>query len=90
MKLSMTEINETSKRILSWRVNDMTKIKLKCWIYYAESRIKNGNEPIDFDHFTSRFGKQIYLDYIEHNFIDCEDLGGKERAIEVVQKWFAY
>lgn len=70
------------------RINDMTKIKLKCWLYHSESRNKNGNPPFLFDNYVHALGKETYLDYIKFGLIDCEDLGGKEKAREVVENWF--
>lgn len=87
--MSINEVHEIAQRMLSRRVNEMTKIEVKCWVYHSESRIKNNNEPFRFDDYSHCLGKQTYLDYIKYNLIDCSDIGGKENAINTVEKWFA-
>ncbi|PLS19001.1 hypothetical protein CVD28_00950 [Bacillus sp. M6-12] len=71
------------------RINDMTKIKLKCWLYHSESRNKNGNPPFLFENYVHALGKETYLDYIKFGLINCDDIGGKEKANEIVMNWFA-
>lgn len=50
--MSIESVRKYAFQILSSRVNDMTKIEVKCWLYHSESRIKNGNEPFTFDNYS--------------------------------------
>lgn len=90
-KLTIEDVRKDVEKLLaaSNRVNDMTKIRAKCWLYHSESRTKNGNQPFTFNTYTHHLNKQIYLCYIEHDLIDCTDLGGKEKAIKIVEKWYS-
>lgn len=86
--MTIEEVNEVANNMLTRRTNDMTKIQCKCWVYHSKSRIKNGNEPFTFSNYIHGLGKDFYLEYINFGFIDCHDIGGKEKAIEIVEKWF--
>jgi hypothetical protein len=87
--MSINEVREIAENMLSSKTNDMTKIKIKCWLYHSESRTKNNNEPFTFDNYSHALGKQTYLDYIKFNLIDCNEIGGNEKAIQVVENWFS-
>ena len=87
-KLTVEDVYEAEKRLLSRRLNDMAKIQVKCWVYHSVSRIKNGNEPFTLDNFNYKLGMGTFLDYINSDLINCEDLGGKEKACKIVQDWF--
>jgi len=69
-------------------VNKMTKIKLKCWMYYTKSRANNKHTSIPFDMYTYRLPPSHYIEFIYYGSIDCEDLGGKEAAIKIVETWY--
>lgn len=86
--LTVEEIHNVANRMLSRNLNDMMKIQMKCWVYHSVNRIKNGNEPFTLDNFNYKLGMDTFLDYINLGLIDCDDLGGKEKAIEVIKKWF--
>lgn len=86
--MTINEVDETVAKMLQSKTNTMMKIKIKCWEYHSKSRIKNGNEPYTFNEYNHAQGKQLYLDYIDYNFIDCDDIGGKDKAIEAVNHWF--
>lgn len=86
--MNMDKVYKTVKDMTSQRTNDMTKIQCKCWTSHSESRVKNGNKPFEFSNFIHGLGKDFYLDYIKLDLIDCDDLGGKEKAIAVVGHWF--
>jgi hypothetical protein len=88
LKMDIKDVYKTVDTLLSRKTNDMTKIKIKCWVYHSKSRLKNGNEPFEFNDYIHGLGKDFYLEYIDFGFIDCDDLGGKDKAIEVVKKWF--
>ena len=88
-KMTLDEVKKTVSDMLSRRTNEMTKIQCKCWLYHSTSRTKNGNEPFKFDNYIHGLGKDFYFDYIRFNLIDCDDLGGKEKAMAVVEKWFS-
>ena len=81
-------VRKYAMEILSSRVNDMTKIEVKCWLYHSESRIKNGNEPFTFDNYSHCLGVAVLLDHIKFDLIDVTDLGGKDKAIEIVKRWY--
>lgn len=87
--MTIDTVYQTVYYKLSRNINSMTKIQLKCWVYHSESRVKNGNDPFKFDDYIHRLGKDFYLDYIHFDFIDCEEFGGKDNAIEIVNRWFA-
>ena len=72
------------------KANPIYKLELKAWLYHSESRHKNGNPPFRFEHYTHALGKQTLLDYIEFNLIDCDDLGGKEKAKQIVINYYSY
>lgn len=88
-ELTIQSVREEFEQMNNGRhINDMTKIKLKCWLYHSESRNKNGNPPFLFSNYVHALGKQTYLEYIQFGLINCDDLGGKEKAKEVVENWF--
>jgi len=70
-------------------VNEMTKIKLKCWLQHSQSRVNNNNPPFEFETIARVLCKNDYLDRINYGMIDCNDLGGKEMAIEIVERWYS-
>ena len=86
--MTNADIDKIVEKMLSTKTNTMVKIKIKCWQWHSKSRIKNGNEPFTFENYNHSLGKQTYLDYIEMGFIDCDDLGGKDKAVEAVNHWF--
>lgn len=86
--MTIDEVLETAGNMLSRRTNDMTKIQCKCWVYHSKSRVKNGNEPFKFNDYIHGLGKDFYLEYIKFNFIDCDDIGGKDKAVAIVNRWF--
>lgn len=90
-KLTIEDVRKRAEGMLSnrRRINDMTVIKVKCWLYHSESRHKNGNEPFSFDNYVHHLGKETYLSHIEFDMIDCSDIGGKKRAIEIVNRWYS-
>lgn len=63
----------------------MTKIMLKAWSFHSESRHKNGNQPFTFDNYTHHMRDKDYLEQVELNIIDCEDIGGKEETIKYLR-----
>lgn len=68
--------------------HDLIKIQLKAWLYHAESRHKNGNPPFTFSNYTHAAGIHPYVDYIRFGLIDCEDIGGKEAAEQLVKNYY--
>lgn len=85
----ISDVQEEARSVLLSKTNDMTKIKIRCWLYHSESRAKNCNEPFTFKNYARSLGKKDYLDYIHYGLIDCQDIGGKEKAIQVVERWFS-
>lgn len=88
-ELTIEKVRTQFAEFYSERNNDMEKIKLKAWLYHSESRHKNGNPPFEYRNYTHADIKSTYLDYIRFDLIDCEDIGGKEKAIEIVERWYA-
>lgn len=88
MLKTANEVDQVADEMLLSRTNTMTKLKIKCWQWHSKSRLKNGNEPFTFNEYSHVLGKQTYLDYIEIGLIDCNDIGGKDKAIEAVNHWF--
>lgn len=87
--VTIEQVRESYQRRTSRRTNDMEKIRLKCWLYHSESRHKNGNPPFRYENYTCAEDKFLYLNHIQFDLIDCEEFGGKEKATEIVEKWFA-
>lgn len=88
-ELSIEEVRKEVEEMYNGRrIHPMEKIRLKAWLYHSESRHKNGNPPFQYDHYTHAVGKQLYLEYIQFGLIDCEDLGGKEKANEIVNNYY--
>lgn len=87
--MSIEKVRQQAEEMLSHRMNDYSKIKVKCWAYHSESRIRNGNEPFTFENYSHCLGKDVPLDYIKWDLIDVSDIGGKEKAIEVVNRWYS-
>lgn len=87
-ELTIEKVRKQFKDAYNKRNNAMGKIRLKAWLYHAESRHRNGNPPFSFSNYTHADDKHMYLDYIRFDLIDCSDIGGKEKANEVVEKWF--
>ena len=86
--MSIEEVRQQAEKMLSRRMNDYSKIEVKCWVYHSESRVRNGNEPFTFSNYSHCLGKDVPLDYIKWDLIDVSDIGGKEKAIEVVNRWY--
>lgn len=88
-KLTIEDVRESYQSMYnSVRIHPMEKIRLKAWLYHSESRNRNGNPPFQYEHYTHAVGKQLYLDYIEFGLIDCEDLGGKDKAISIISNYY--
>lgn len=66
--------------------NEITKLKMKCWLNHSESRHKNSNKPFTFLNYISHIRIRDILDHIKLDMIDCEDLGGKEYCISFLKK----
>jgi len=91
MQTPQDKLNEVISEYNSMynRVNDMTKIKLKCWLQHSESRVNNNNPPFKFKAIKKVLYKEDYLSRIKYGMIDCDDLGGKDKAIEIVERWYS-
>lgn len=89
--MNINEVRKKAEEMLSYphRMNDYSKIEVKCWLYHSESRVKNGNQPFKFENYSRRLDKHVPLNYIKYDLIDVSDIGGKEKAIEVVNRWFS-
>jgi len=89
--LTIQDVRETYEKMYKQkRIHPMQKIKLKAWLYHSESRHRNGNAPFLFQNYTHAVGKQIYMEYINFGLIDCEDLGGKEEAFQIIKSYYGF
>lgn len=86
--MNIESVKKSADAMLSSRMNDMSKIEVKCWVYHSESRVRNGNEPFTFENYSHCLGATVPIDYIKYDLINVEDLGGKENAIEIVKRWY--
>ena len=86
---SVEDAKKESESIYN-KVNDMTKIKLKCWIAYCEYARKEENKKtaMKFEVYCNIVSPCTYIGHIESGEINCDDIGGKEKAISIVKKWF--
>ena len=87
--MNIEKVRKEAEEMLLERLHDYSKIEVKCWVYHSESRIRNGNEPFTFENYSYCLGKDVPLDYIKWDLIDVSDIGGKEKAIEVVIRWYS-
>lgn len=88
-KYTVEDAKKESESIYN-KVNDMTKIKLKCWIAYCEYARREENEEtaMKFEAYCNIVSPFTYIGHIESGEINCEDIGDKETAIAIVKKWF--
>lgn len=72
------------------RVNDFTKIKLKCWVAYSEymARDEGCVDHLSFDHYCNFVDASLCIGHINSGEIDVTDLGGKDAAIAIVKTWY--
>ena len=87
--MTIEEVHNHAEEMLSHRTHDYGKIEIKCWVYHSESRVKNGNPPFTFANYSRCLGKDVPLDYIKWGLIDVSDIGGKEKATEIVNRWYS-
>jgi hypothetical protein len=81
--LSLAEA-EARFRVLYHSVDDMTKVKLKCWLYYCESRAKGGKLCIPFGVYIFHMGEADYLSMVRGYTVDCSDIGGIKKVSDVI------
>ena len=82
-QLSLDEAREEYSRLYSI-VNDATKIKLKCWLYYCESRNEGGKKAMPFGQYKRMITSADCMSFVRGMIIDCSDIGGYERAKEII------
>lgn len=85
---AVERVEETASSFLTNRTDILTKVKVKCWIYHSKAMVSEKKQPMDYSKFNRILSKQMCLDYIDLDLIDCEDIGGKKRAIRFVNDWF--
>lgn len=87
MNDGLTTIEEAREkfRILYDRSSLRNKLVLKCWMYHSESRNRNGNLPFDYYNYTMHLRNCDIKEQIELKMIDCEDIGGVEVALKVLE-----
>lgn len=67
--------------------NNLNKIKLKCWLNHSESRHKNNNFPFSFFNYNNHTNIDFYIQQIQLNIINCDDIGGKEHCIQFLKNY---
>lgn len=65
--------------------NLYTKIALRAWLHYSESRYRNNHHPLTFSNYQNVMNPYEYLKQVEVDVFDCSDLGGKEKVIEFLK-----
>jgi hypothetical protein len=70
------------------QVNDITKIKLKCWLYYGQSRASGGKLSLPFDTYDSHMRAIDYLEMVRGFCVDVSDLGGLENSTIIICQWY--
>lgn len=87
MFVSFGQVNEYMKKYYK-TANTLKKIQLKCWYYYAEGRFQGGKGALRFSEYKKRMTHLDYLMLVKSYLIDCSDIGGVDRAIEVLTMWY--
>lgn len=80
--------SDVAEMLANKRLNNISKIEAKCWLYHSKSRLKNGNQPFTFQNYSRNLGHHVPLEYIKYGLIDVSDLGGQEMATNIVKKWY--
>lgn len=89
LPLTIESVRDMADRLYQLpRIKPMQKIRVKSWLAHSESREKSENPPFHFDVFTSRMGYKQYVSYVELDYIDCADLGGKEGVLKVLATYY--
>ena len=88
---TVEDAKEYYKKIYD-KVCDMDKIVLKCWIAYCEyaRREENAKEAIEYNIYYNAVSFDTYIGHIKSGEINCDDLGGKQAAINIVRTWFGF
>lgn len=81
--LSLDEAKEYYNAVYG-KASDANKIRLKCWLYYCECREKGGKHSIPFDQHRKTLKAVDYLSHVRGRTIDCSDMGGYDKAVDVV------
>lgn len=89
MQTTAIDIARAANDMRSRKANYMTLLRIKVWEAHSLSRINNSNEPYSFGNLSNKLGKEDYLRYINQDLIDVSDMGGKDIAIQVINKWFS-
>lgn len=70
-------------------VSVLTKIQLKCWLNHSESRNRNGNKPFSLSNYIRHINTSLCLEQVRLNLIDCEDIGGRDSIIQLLENRLA-
>lgn len=76
------------KRYNKKNIHLIDKIILKCWLYHSLSRLDSRNEYFNYLNYQQKVNYDVCTIYINQNYIDVSDLGGKESALNEVEKYF--
>ena len=82
---TIEEVRQTIENVYG-QCQTRTKIELKAWSYHSEYSHQNGEYPLAFQDYVSNFKDEDYLKQIQLDMLDCEDLGGKEKAVKYLMK----
>lgn len=84
--LSLEEAKAVFNRLYD-KVNGVTKIQLKCWLYYCESRDRGGKKAMTFDVYKEKVRMSELIQMIRGYLIDVSDLGGVDEAVSIISKY---
>lgn len=68
--------------------SSLTKLKLKCWVYYAECVESGGRYAVSFDKFSSKVSYLDITSMVKGYLIDCSDFGGVNNAMEILNRHY--
>jgi hypothetical protein len=68
-------------------VNDITKVKLKCWLNYCEGRSEGSKVSMTFTNYINRMKLSDYLQLVRTFVVDCSDIGEVEKVSKLILDW---
>jgi hypothetical protein len=86
-EVSLEEAKETIESNYA-KANTVTKIKLKCWLYYCESRNEGGKNGIPFNTYSKMMDYDHYYLMVKGCTIDVSDLGGQAESLKSLSAYF--
>ena len=86
--MDIKEVYKKAEDLLSKRMNNYSKILVKCWVYHCESRMRNNNPPYTYTQYITALPSSVPMDYVQYDLIDYSDIGTKEEVLGIIQKWW--